>query len=66
MEVVMKLFRELSKDEEESFREWARVNYEPFTPINGVWHPVVQDECQKINSTADFHLDDIGFARGQS
>lgn len=30
-------------------RRWARENYEPFTPIQGVWHPIVQAECVTIN-----------------
>jgi hypothetical protein len=49
----MKLFRELSGIEERDFRKWARDNYKAFTPINGVWHPVVQDECAKINAEAE-------------
>jgi hypothetical protein len=47
----MKLFRELSEQEEQSFRQWARDNYQAFEPIQGVWHPVIQDECRKINQT---------------
>jgi len=42
-------FRELSKKEEKQFRKWARDNYVPNTPIQGIWHPVVQDECVRIN-----------------
>ena len=45
----MSLFKNLSEKEENSFRQWARENYKPFEPISGVWHPVVQDECTKIN-----------------
>ena len=45
----MKLFKELTSEEEKEFREWARKNYVPFSEINGVWHPTVQDECAKIN-----------------
>ena len=45
----MKLFRNLTTKEEDEFRQWARDNYEPFSEIKGVWHPVVQDECVKIN-----------------
>jgi hypothetical protein len=52
----MNLFRELSPDEQQSFRQWARENYTPFEPISGVWHPIVQDECRIINQTADFSL----------
>jgi hypothetical protein len=48
----MKLFRELTPDEEKEFRQWARDNYVPFEPINGTWHPVVQDECVRLNSAA--------------
>lgn len=43
------LFRQLSKEEEQSFRLWARENYKPFSEISGIWHPSVQDECAKIN-----------------
>ena len=52
----MKLFRELSKEEEEAFRKWARENYEPLEPISGVWHPVVQDECRRINQEQNLDL----------
>jgi len=45
----MSLFRELSEQDEKDFRQWARDTYEPFSQISGVWHPVVQDECSKIN-----------------
>ena len=47
--IEMKLFRNLTTKEEEEFRRWARDNYEPFSEIKGVWHPIVQDECVKIN-----------------
>jgi len=46
----MRLFRELGVEEEKKFRQWARDNYKPLTEIKGVWHPVVQDECVKINA----------------
>ena len=49
----MKLFRELTAKEEREFRQWARDNYQAFEPISGVWHPVVQDECRKINEQWD-------------
>ena len=52
----MKLFRELEKEEEERFRKWARKNYEPLEPISGVWHPVVQDECRKMNQEHTLNL----------
>jgi hypothetical protein len=46
------MFRNLGQSEEEAFRLWARENYKPLGPISGIWHPVVQDECAKINSEA--------------
>jgi hypothetical protein len=45
----MQLFRELNAEEEAEFRKWARDNYKPMSEIQGIWHPVVQDECTKIN-----------------
>jgi hypothetical protein len=47
--VNMQLFRNLSPAEEAKFRAWARANYKPFEPIDGTWHPVVQDECVTMN-----------------
>lgn len=46
---MIKMWRTLNPDEETKFRAWARTNYEPLSKINGLWHPVVQDECVKIN-----------------
>jgi hypothetical protein len=46
------LFRELSTEEEKSFRQWARDNYKPFDPIEGIWHSVIQSECVKMNEEA--------------
>lgn len=43
------MFRELTAQEEEKFRRWARDNYVPHSEINRVWHPVVQDEAVKMN-----------------
>ena len=43
------LFRQLNTDEEKQFRAWARENYTPLSPISGVWHTVVQDECRRMN-----------------
>ena len=45
----MNLWRELNQKEEQEFRDSARKNYKPLTEISGVWHPVYQDECVKIN-----------------
>ena len=43
------MFRDLTAEEEKEFRQWARENYVALQPIQGIWHPVVQDECRKIN-----------------
>jgi hypothetical protein len=50
----MKLFKDLTETEEAEFRAWARANYTPYSDISGVWHPVVQDECRKINAMQEF------------
>jgi len=42
-------WRDLSATEEQQFRQWARDNYLPLDDIDGLWHPVVKDECQRIN-----------------
>lgn len=44
-----RLFRDLTPEEEISFRQWARNNYRPGSDIYGLWHPVIQDECVRIN-----------------
>ena len=43
------VYKRLSPDEEKNFREWARKNYVCFTPIKGVWHPAIQEECVRMN-----------------
>lgn len=45
----MELFRKLSKEETTEFQKWARENYKVGEPISGIWHPVVQSECTKMN-----------------
>jgi len=52
----MKMFRCLTPQEEIPFRKWARENYIPLTPILGLWHPVVQDECRKINENVSLEF----------
>jgi hypothetical protein len=42
-------FRKLNKKEELQFRLWARENYQPFTQIDELWHPVVREECLQMN-----------------
>ena len=53
-------FRDLSAEEEADFRKWARSNYTPGDAINPLWHPVVQDECAKMNATPEPTIDDLG------
>ncbi len=45
----MNLFRDLSPEEEKEFRNWANEHYQLLSPIKGIWHPVVQNECVKMN-----------------
>lgn len=52
----MNLFRELSEQEQETFRQWARANYAPWSEISGLWHPVIQQECIRINREAELKL----------
>jgi|TARA_Y100000034_G_scaffold100282_1_gene123520 hypothetical protein len=46
-------FRKLDEVEELEFRQWARDNYKKHDPIKGIWHPVVQEECVKINQETE-------------
>lgn len=56
---TMKLFKDLDQQETAGFRRWARDNYEPFTPISGLWHPIIQDECRVINEEADVTCEEL-------
>ncbi len=47
-----------TNEQERKFRQWARDNYIPFTPINRCWHSVITEECQIINATTQ--TPDIG------
>lgn len=49
----MNLFKQLTEQEVIEFKQWARDNYEPLTEINGLWHPVIQQECKVMNEEAD-------------
>lgn len=53
----MNLFKDLTAEEENECRQWARDSYICFSDISGIWHPVIRDECQKMNSEA--YLEDI-------
>lgn len=52
-------FRTLTPVEESKFRKWAYENYEPGTEIKGSWHPIVQDECVKINRRRSVFVADV-------
>lgn len=43
------MFKDLTPEEEQEFRKWARNNYKPDEEIHSFWHPVVRDECAKMN-----------------
>lgn len=50
----LKLYKEIKTEEErEVFRQWARDNYTPFDPIDGLWHWIVQEECTRMNREAE-------------
>lgn len=55
----MDLWRELSKEEEGEFRQWARDNWEIGDELNPMWHPVVRDECLLI-ALKDLHVAGTG------
>lgn len=55
------LFKRLTRHEEFCYRLWARENHLPMAPINGVWHPVVIEECRKID--AETGTDFVGLDR---
>ena len=45
----MQIFRKLTTTEQQEFVQWARDNYTPLTDIQGVWHPIIQAECVRMN-----------------
>jgi hypothetical protein len=47
------MFRSLTEEEKKEFRTWARENHKPGDKIEMFWHPVVQDECVKIDEEVD-------------
>ena len=53
-------FRFLNYQEVNEFRTNARVNYVPFTEIEGIWHPVYQMECVLINHECSYYkIEDV-------
>lgn len=41
-------FRVLNAEDEARFRRWAREHYQPGSAIPGHYHPVVIEECARI------------------
>lgn len=46
------IFRSLEPAEEVDFRAWAHANWQPGQYINPLWHPVVRDECARMEAEA--------------
>lgn len=46
---LREMFRKLDDNEVKEFQEWARHNYIAGTDISKLWHPVVQEECKRMN-----------------
>ena len=44
------LFRVLDGAEEQEFRDWAREIHRPGEIVNPLWHPVVREECFRIDA----------------
>jgi hypothetical protein len=47
----------MTAEQQQTFKDWARSNYQPFSPISGAWHPIVQRECTIMNEEAKLPLD---------
>jgi hypothetical protein len=47
---------DMSTDEVQSFKDWARANYTPLQPISGLWHPIVQAECTLMNQEVNLSI----------
>ena len=57
------MFRELTDVEKGCFKDWARKNYEPFAPIQGIWHTIVQSECVLINEEKSLHMEALPYPK---
>jgi hypothetical protein len=40
------LFRSLTTEEEQEFRQWARDTWKPGMEVKDIWHPIVRDEIE--------------------
>ena len=53
----MKLFKNIDDPAEiNEYQQWARDNYIPHSTIEGIWHPLVQAECVRINELATVEM----------
>jgi hypothetical protein len=46
-------FKNLSEEEKEEFRAWAREFFKPGVEPNGTWHPVVREEWRRLQKEYD-------------
>lgn len=46
-------FRKLAAEEEKEFRRWARDNFKAGGKVDPCWHPVVRDECRRIDQESE-------------
>jgi hypothetical protein len=64
------LFRELSANEKEDFKKWARENWKIGEKVNSIWHPVIVNECATMldeDIRENTHkLEFLGYAFGWS
>lgn len=44
------LFRQLTDEEELTFRLWARDNWQHGMNVSELWHPIVRDEIDKMEA----------------
>ena len=49
----MGLFRKLSREEEDEYKDWAWDHWEPGKPARSVWHPVILAEWQRLQDEHD-------------
>lgn len=59
------MFQSIQDEKEiQEYRKWARDNYKPLSDIRGIWHPIIQDECRRMNeelteSSSKIHQEDL-------
>jgi hypothetical protein len=53
------MFRDLTNKEAQEYRDWARTYYEVHTYIPSIWHPIVRDECERMNDEIPKEIDNF-------